>query len=105
MSDITYLRTGEAWLYLCAIRDGHSRRVLGWDMDGVQDSYLVERALRMAYTLRVEVPEGLVFMRIVVLNLRVNSCGRSVKNWALLNQSAAPVCALITRCQNHTGRR
>ena len=61
MSDITYLRTGEGWLYLCAIRDGHSRRVLGWAMDSVQDSYLVERALRMAYTLRGEVPEGLVF--------------------------------------------
>lgn len=61
MSDITYLRTGEGWLYLCAIRDGHSRRVLGWAMDSVQDSHLVERALRMAYTLRGEVPEGLVF--------------------------------------------
>lgn len=61
MSDITYLRTGEGWLYLCAIRDGHSRRVLGWAMDSVQDSHLVERALRMAHTLRGEVPEGLVF--------------------------------------------
>ena len=50
MSDITYLRTGEGWLYLCAIRDGHSRRVLSWAMDSVQDSQLVERALRMAYT-------------------------------------------------------
>lgn len=61
MSDITYLRTSEGWLYLCAIRDGHSRRVLGWAMDSVQDSHLVERALRMAHTLRGEVPEGLVF--------------------------------------------
>ncbi|MBC3186848.1 IS3 family transposase, partial [Corynebacterium sp. zg-331] len=61
MSDITYLRTGEGWLYLCVIRDGHSRRVIGWAMDRVQDTHLVERALRMAYTLRGEVPEGLVF--------------------------------------------
>ena len=51
MSDITYLRTGEGWLYLCAVRDGHSRRVLGWAMDSVQDTSLVEKALRMAYTL------------------------------------------------------
>ena len=61
MSDITYLRTGEGWLVLCVIRDGHSRRVLGWSMDSVQDSHLVERALRMVHTLRGEVPEGLVF--------------------------------------------
>ena len=61
MSDITYLRTNEGWLYLCVIRDGHSRRVLSWSMDSVQDSYLVERALRMAYTLRGDVPDSLVF--------------------------------------------
>ena len=61
MSDITYLRTGEGWLYLCVIRDGQSRRVLGWAIDSVQDSYLVERPLRMAYTLRGEVPDGVVF--------------------------------------------
>ena len=61
MSDITYLRTGEGWLYLCVIRDGHSRRVLGWSMDSVQDSYLLERALRMAYILRGEVPDSVVF--------------------------------------------
>ena len=30
-------------------------------MDSVQDSHLVERALRMAHTLRSEVPDGLVF--------------------------------------------
>jgi transposase InsO family protein len=61
LSDITYLRTGEGWLYLCVVRDGCSRRVLGWAMDSTQTTDLVERALRMAHTLRGEVPEGLVF--------------------------------------------
>lgn len=61
MSDITYLRTGEGWLYLCAVRDGCSRRVLGWAMDPTQTTDLVEKALRMTHTLRGEVPEGLVF--------------------------------------------
>lgn len=61
ISDTTYLRTGEGWLYLCAIRDGHSRRVLGWAMDATHTTDLVERALRMAHTLRGEVPDGVVF--------------------------------------------
>lgn len=60
-SEISYLRTGQGWLYLCAVCDGHSRRVPGWAMDSVQDTYLVERALRMAHTLRGDVPDGLVF--------------------------------------------
>lgn len=52
ISDVTYLRTGEGWLYLCAVRDGHSRRVIGWAIDHHQSADLVERALRMAHILR-----------------------------------------------------
>lgn len=52
ISDITYLRTQEGWLFLCAVRDACSRRVLGWAMDSHQDADLVERALRTAKTLR-----------------------------------------------------
>ena len=51
MSDITYLRTAEGWLYLRAVHDGHSRRVLSWARDSAQDTSLIERALRMAHTL------------------------------------------------------
>jgi hypothetical protein len=61
ISDITYLRTGEGWVYLCAVRDACSRRVIGWAMDSVQTSSLVERALRMAYILRGGGPDGVVF--------------------------------------------
>lgn len=61
ISDITYLRTGEGWLYLAAVTDGHSRRILGWAMDSHMGTFLVEKALRMAYTLRGDVPDGVVF--------------------------------------------
>lgn len=61
ISDITYLRTGEGWLYLCAVRDACSRRVIGWALENTQTTDLVERALRMAHTLRGDVPDDVVF--------------------------------------------
>lgn len=61
ISDITYLHTGEGWVYLCAVRDGCSRRVIGWAMDSTQTASLVEQALRMAYILRGGGPAGVVF--------------------------------------------
>ncbi len=41
-SDITYLSTGEGWLYLCAVRDGCSRRVVGWAVEDHLHTDLVE---------------------------------------------------------------
>ena len=61
ISHITYLRTGEGWVYLCAVRDACSRRVIGWAMDSAQTAGLVEKALRMAYILRGGGPAGVVF--------------------------------------------
>jgi len=58
---MTYLRTGEGWVYLCAVRDACSRRVIRWAMDSTQTTGLVERALRMAYILGDDGPDGVVF--------------------------------------------
>lgn len=51
-SDITYLATGEGWLYLCAVRDGCSRRVLGYAFADNLHTDVVESALRRAVTFR-----------------------------------------------------
>lgn len=62
ISDVTYLRTGEGWLYLCLVTDAHSRRVLGYSMSSVQNSELIESALRRACLVRQNhKPEGVVF--------------------------------------------
>ncbi len=51
-SDITYLATGAGWLYLCAVRDGCSRRVLGYAFAASLHTDVVESALRRAVTFR-----------------------------------------------------
>jgi putative transposase len=60
-SDITYLDTDQGWLYLCAVRDACSRRVIGWAIADHLRTDLVEAALRMAVTLRGQLPAQVVF--------------------------------------------
>ena len=48
VSDITYVRTYEGFLYLATVIDLFSRRVVGWSMDNNMDKHLVIRALLMA---------------------------------------------------------
>ncbi len=47
-SDITYLWTGEGWLYLAVVLDLFSRRVVGWAMQASLDRSLVLKALEAA---------------------------------------------------------
>jgi len=47
-SDITYIKTGEGWLYLAAILDVFSRGIVGWSMDSYIDHVLVLNAIRQA---------------------------------------------------------
>jgi len=47
-ADITYIPTAEGWLYLSAIMDLYSRRIVGWSMSADIDAELVCDALRMA---------------------------------------------------------
>lgn len=52
-SDIAYLATGlDGWLYLCAVRDGCSRRVIGYAFSASLHTDVVEAALRRAVALR-----------------------------------------------------
>lgn len=48
VSDITYIKTGEGWLYLAIVMDLGSRRILGWGMSESLESDVVTRALDMA---------------------------------------------------------
>ena len=59
VADITYLRTWEGWLYLCAVQDAFSRRIVGWSMADHMRSDLVVDALQMAIARR-QPEEGLI---------------------------------------------
>ena len=48
VTDITYIRTYEGWLYLCVVLDLYSRRVVGWSMKSTLARDLVLDALLMA---------------------------------------------------------
>ena len=47
-ADITYIPTDEGWLYLAAVEDLYSRKIVGWSMSDRIDSRLVVDALQMA---------------------------------------------------------
>ena len=48
LTDITYIATREGWLYLAAVLDVYSRRIVGWSASEWIDTELVKSALHMA---------------------------------------------------------
>lgn len=59
IADVTYMRTWEGWLYLAAVQDAFSRRIVGWQMAEHMRAELVVDALRMAIKRRRPEP-GLI---------------------------------------------
>ena len=60
VSDITYLRTRQGWMYFAAIIDLYSRKVVGWSLRERMSAELVCEALDAAVRAR-RPPPGLVF--------------------------------------------
>jgi len=60
VADITYLRTWQGWLYLVAVQDLYSRRIVGWSMADHMRTELVTDALQMALAQRRPDP-GLIW--------------------------------------------
>ena len=59
LSDITYIQTCEGWLYLAAVLDVYSRKIVGWSMDSTMSRKLCMDALEMAILARRPSP-GLI---------------------------------------------
>jgi len=52
VSDITYVFTTEGWLYLAAVMDLYSRKIVGWATSDSLETHLVKAALQQALALR-----------------------------------------------------
>jgi len=52
VADITYVPTQQGWLYLAAVLDMYSRRIIGWAMSERPDQALASDALAMALARR-----------------------------------------------------
>lgn len=59
VADITYVPTYEGWLFLAAVMDLYSRKIVGWSMRDDLEAPLVVDAISMAITRR-QPPAGLV---------------------------------------------
>jgi putative transposase len=60
VADVTYVPTGEGWLYLAGVLDLFSRQIVGWAMSDRNDTALVLAAWTMAWERR-QPPSGLLF--------------------------------------------
>lgn len=59
VTDITYVATREGWLYLAAVMDLFSGRIVGWAMDSTMTQQLVIDALKQAIG-RTNPPRGVI---------------------------------------------
>jgi putative transposase len=60
VSDTTFIKTRQGWLYLAVVLDLFSRQVIGWAMGDKNDSELVQTALTMAIWRRGQVKDVIV---------------------------------------------
>jgi putative transposase len=59
LADLTYIPTGEGWLYLAAVLDLHTRKIVGWSMRETLHTEIAMEALTMAIK-RQRPPPGLI---------------------------------------------
>ena len=59
LADISYIATGEGWLYLAALKDMATREIVGWSMSDSLEAGSACAALRMAIQRR-QPPAGLI---------------------------------------------
>jgi len=60
VSDVTFIPTRKGWLYLATIMDLYSRFIIGWSMGNMNNTELIENALKMASCRRGSAIKGVL---------------------------------------------
>ena len=98
VTDITYIKTHEGWLYLCVVIDLFSRRVVGWSAQSCMTTDLALQALLMAVWRRK--PDGKVMVHSDSHTIGASS--RVVRTYGSLRstprrRSQPPACSRCAR--------
>jgi putative transposase len=84
-SDITYMACGEGYMYLCAVRDEHSKRVLGWSVADHMLTELVTDALAQAVAVRGgQVGGTIMHSDYAEVCVKPRMCGDGLCSWGVL---------------------
>ncbi|MGO9499465.1 MAG: DDE-type integrase/transposase/recombinase [Solirubrobacteraceae bacterium] len=97
------MRTWEGWLYLAAVQDAYSRRIVGWSMADHMRSELVADALTMAFGLRRPAP-GVITTPTKAGNTCLWGSGSNARRPGSPGRWAPPASAGITPSPRRSSR-
>ena len=99
VSDITYIRTQEGWLYVAAVMDLYTRAIVGWSIKPRMTLDLVLDALTMAWFRKHPEP-GAIFHsdRGSQLRFKESLQHASLKLWRVTYQALQWVCSTQGLC-------
>ena len=97
VSDFTYIRTDEGWLYLCSVLDICSRRVVGWAVSRTIDRNLAIAALENAVKNR-RPGRGLIFHTDRGSQYASADFRRAVARYGGLQSMSGPGCPYDNAC-------
>ena len=102
VGDVTYLRTGEGWLYLATVIDLATRMVVGWQLAPHMRTSLVVDALQMALDADLIAPDAIFHSRPRLPSTRRASSPSSARTNTCEPASGAPGCAGTTPPPNRS---
>lgn len=103
-SDITYLTCGASDMYLCAIKDEHSKRVLGWSVADRMRTELVIEALDMAVAARGGDVAGTIMHSDRGTQYTPEIMKRACERYGLRRSMEIPECSGITSVRRACGQ-